>query len=262
MTDSDRRPQHDASPEASSESRSGVRGTGVASLLEAALSRRDDVTSDVIDALIAAALVRAGLSSLPSDPTRVRAFLAGALAAEVDARFGADAVREVAAFAAPLSRALEARGEVGARAARARSIAARTDTTSSSEPPRSAEIPAVIYVLADRPAIAARVRMLLGTRAEVIRARSLEDVLRASVLRTGWRSAVLIDLRPGCVLEMPSAETLVRVLGRMPAIVWGDEATAEEVRWRTGGSERVTPCCPSSRPEDIALLLELQLTRT
>ncbi|MDQ3034318.1 MAG: hypothetical protein M3Y87_18060 [Myxococcota bacterium] len=223
-----------------------MRSAGAAAILLDALAPYVP-SREAADAVLAAALTRAGLESVPADAARVLDFVARALTTEVEDRLGAEAARSLE----PLVRVLEIRAETAERA----------DLPDlDPPPPRSAEVPAVIYVLADRPAIAARVRMLLGTRADVIRARSLEDVLRASVLRVGWRSAVLIDLRPGCVLDVPAPETVVRVLGRMPAIVWGDEATIDEVRWRGARSERVTGCSPDVRPEDVALLLEMQLS--
>lgn len=243
LTESDRQRRGEGGTDAA-ELASGVRSSSGNALLLDAI-RPYVASREVAAEVLASAVARAGLELVPSDAASVRTFVTRWLVQEVSERLGPDAVRGLE----PLVRVLDLRAEA----------AQEPSPRGDDDAPPSAEIPAVIYVLADRPAIAARVRMLLGARAEVIRARSLEDVLRASALRVGWRSAVLIDLRPGCMLGVPAGETVVRVLGRMPAIVWADESTVDEVRRRSARSERITACSPDVRPEDVALLLELQL---
>jgi hypothetical protein len=249
----------DAGPEPT-ESRSGVRTARVGDVLRDAVDLYAG-SPELANAVVEAALARAGMQTIPVEPARLRAFIALALTAEVEARFGAPAAEDLGAALVPILKLLELRAgpERDAPAAGDPSPAAAPTETAAAP---MAVVPAVVYVLADRPAISARVRMLLGSRAEVIRARSLEEVVRASVRRVGWRSAVLIDLRPGCVLEMPAAETLVRVIGRMPVVVWGDEHSIAELRWRAGRGERITDCDPNARPEDVALALGLQLDAT
>lgn len=255
MTESERRPGTGGvgttSPEPS-ESRSGVRTARVGDVLRDAVELYAG-TPELANAVVEAALARAAIQSIPVEPPRLRAFIVDALSTEVEERFGAAASEDLSAALVPILKLLELRAGPPPSAT---ALAEGVETEAAAP---SAVAPAVVYVLADRPAIAARVRMLFGARAEVIRARSLEEVVRASVRRVGWRSAVLIDLRPGCVLEMPAAETIVRVIGRMPAVVWADEQTGEELRWRAGRTERITECRPDARPEDVALELELRL---
>ncbi len=236
------------SRDSSAEVRSGVRRTQLESLLEAALPAHS-IHRDMFRSIVHDSLVRAKLPAVPRDIPGLRAFVAHILAAEVHDRLGPDATRSMLASIEARIRILEVRADHACSSSK-HELHADIDS--------HADVPAVVYVLANHPAIAARIRMLLSERAEVLRARSLEDVLRASALRAGWRSTALIDLRPGSRLDVPVSETLMRVLERMRAVVWADHVAIADIR-RRAPDGRIVTCGPEVRPENVALLIEHEL---
>jgi hypothetical protein len=240
---------HQPSCDSSAEVRSGVRRTQLMSLLEAALPAHS-INRDMFRSIVNDSLARAKLPAVPQDIPGLRAFVGHILAAEVHERLGPDATRAMLARIEARIRILEVRADHAFTSLKREQLA---------DIDANADIPAVVYVLADHPAIAARIRMLFDERAEVLRARSLEDVLRASALRAGWRSTVLIDLRPGNRLGVPTSETLVRVLERMRAVVWADHVAIAEIRNRAATDGRIVTCGPEVRPENVALLIEHEL---
>lgn len=235
--------------ESSAEVRSGVRRAQLESLLETALPAHS-LDRDMFRSIVSDSLARAKLPAVPEDIPGLRAFVGHILAAEVHDRLGPHATRSMLASIEARMRILEARKDHP-------SPHATRELHTSGDP--CADVPAVVYVLADHPAIAARIRMLLGDRAEVLRARSLEDVRRASALRVAWRSTILIDLRPGSRLELPSSEALACVLARMRAVVWADHLAIVEIRNRASTDGRIVTCGPEVRPENVALLIEHEL---
>lgn len=225
---------------------SGVRSATVGRALREAVAACEGSSPERADEIVGAALAL-GTGVIPERAATLRAWIGGALEAAIESRLGSAAAEQVRARMAPVLAVLEAQERPAASSSRARAGAGAP----------GADAPAVVYVLADRPALAARVRMTLGERAEVIRARSMEDVLRASTLRVGWRSALLVDLRPASAVPMPLETTVARVLARMPALVWGERAEIDELGRRGEGAERVLGCASALRPEDVVLLLEL-----
>lgn len=243
----------ETSYESSAELRSGVRRAQLESLLEAALPAHS-LDRDMFRSIVSDSLARAKLPAVPQDIPGLRAFVGHILAAEVHDRLGPHATRSMLASIEARMRILEAsKGHLAPDA----SPHTASELHTSGDP--CSDVPAVVYVLADHPAIAARIRMLLGDRAEVLRARSLEDVGRASALRVAWRSTILIDLRPGSRLELPSSEALACVLSRMRAVVWADHLAIFEIRNRTSTDGRIVTCGPEVRPENVALLIEHEL---
>jgi hypothetical protein len=134
----------------------------------------------------------------------------------------------------------------------------------STLPPPADPRRAVVYVVATRPSLAARVQGLLGVDAEVVAAARLETVLRQRASHAGSRESMLIDARAGALTGVIGrADLMAELLDRMRVILWSDDPDASdaigELARARGRADRVVVCSADMRAEDVALLLELHL---